>query len=157
MRDLALINAVVVPGPIAGQGALLTHEDVLRLKTAPLDVSYVKPAVDLQATGLQIETFSSTHISGTISPQQAGILVFSIPFNQGWSLTLDGKTTPLQRANFGMLAAPVQAGRHQVVLDFELPGRRAGGWLGALGLGLLALVVVITRRSRASAQVEAVS
>lgn len=157
LRDLALINAVVVPGPIAGYGELLVYEDALRLKTAPLDDSYVKPALDLQATGLQIEMFSSTHISGTISPQQAGILVFSIPFNQGWSLKVDGKTMPLQRANFGMLAAPVQAGRHQVVLDFELPGRRAGGWLGALGLGLLALVVVITRRRRASAQVEAVS
>lgn len=152
LRDLALINAVVVPDLIAGHGALLTYEDVLRFKTAPLDDSYVKPALDLQTTGLQVEAFSSNRISGSVSPRQAGVLVFSIPFNQGWSLTLDGQATPLQRANFGMLAAPVQAGSHKVVLDFEQPGRRAGIWTGALGLGLLALVVAITRRRKASAQ-----
>lgn len=150
LRDLALINAVVVPHLITGQGELLTYEDVLGLKAVALDDSYFKPARELQATGLQIQTFSSTHISGTVSPRKAGLLVFSIPFNQGWSLTVDGKVTPLERANFGMLAAPVQAGSHQVVLDFELPGRRTGIWIGALGLGLLALVVAITRRRRAA-------
>jgi uncharacterized membrane protein YfhO len=157
LRDITLINAVVVPDLNAGQGESLTYEDVLRFKNTPLDDSYVKPALDLQATGLQIETFANTHISGTVSPRKAGMLVFSIPFNQGWSLTVDGQATPLQRANFGMLAAPVQAGSHKVVLDFELPGRRAGGWLGALGLGLLALVVAITRRRKASPQLDAVS
>ena len=152
LRDIALINAVVVPEPITGQGALLTYEEVLRFKTAPLDDSYVKPALDLQATGLQIETFSSNHILGTVSPLKAGLLVFSIPVTQGWSLTVDGQATPLQRANYGMLAAPVQAGNHKVVLVFDLPGRRTGGWLGAFGVGLLALVVAITRRRKASAQ-----
>ena len=152
LRDIALINAVVVPEPIAGQGALLTYEDVLRFKTASLDDGYVKPARDLQATGLQIEMFSNNHILGMVRPLKAGMLVFSIPFNQGWSLTVDGQATPLQRANFGMLAAPVQAGNHKVVLVFDLPGRRAGGWLGALGVGLMALVVVKTRRRKAPAQ-----
>lgn len=152
LRDLALVNAVVVPDLTAGQNEVLTYEDVLRLKTAPLEGSYLKPARDLQTTGLQIQTFSNDHISGTVSPRQAGMLVFSIPFNQGWSLTVDGQATPLVRANFGMLAAPVQAGTHKVVLDFKLPGRRAGIWIGALGLALLALVVVLTRRREVSAQ-----
>ena len=152
LRDLALVNAVVVPDLTAGQNEVLTYEDVLRLKTAPLDDSYLKPARDLQTTGLQIQTFSNDHISGTVSPRKAGMLVFSIPFNQGWSLTVDGQATPLVRANFGMLAAPVQAGTHKVVLDFKLPGRRAGIWTGALGLALLALVVVLTRRREVSAQ-----
>ena len=65
------------------------------------------------------------------------MLVFSIPFNQGWSLKIDGQPTPLMRANFGMLAAPVTAGPHTVVLDFRLPGQRLGALLGLLGLALL--------------------
>lgn len=45
-----------------------------------------------------------------------------------------------------MLAAPVQAGMHRVELDFRLPGQRMGFLIGVLGLGLLALVVALTRR-----------
>ena len=77
--------------------------------------------------------FSSRH------PEKAGILVFSIPYNRGWSLKIDGKETPMIRANFGMLATPVQPGAHSVELDFHLPGKGAGLLLGALGLALLLL------------------
>ena len=93
----------------------------------------------LQETGLRIEQFSSDHIAGNIRPTKAGILVFSIPYSRGWSLKIDGKETPMIRANFGMLATPVQAGAHTVELDFRLPGRREGLLLGTLGLVLLAL------------------
>ena len=61
---------------------------------------------------------------------------------------LDGKATLMMRANFGMLAAPVQAGQHLVELRFQLPGQKAGLWLGLLGVGLLMLTVITSRRFR---------
>jgi uncharacterized membrane protein YfhO len=147
-KDLALINAVALEQYIPGYGAPFERDDLPRLKTQTLAQNYFVPARNLQASGLQIQQFASSRIVGTISPRQAGILVFSIPFNQGWSLLIDGKATPLIRANFGMLAAPVQAGVHKVELDFRLPGQRTGLLIGVLGLGLLALVVALTRRRK---------
>jgi len=137
--DIAIINAVVVENRIPERGDLFDLDDLLRSGVVELQDRYYEPAKALQETGLRIEQFSSDHISGTISPVKPGILVFSIPYNQGWSLKIDGKDTPLIRANFGMLAAPVQAGAHTVELDFRLPGQRAGALIGALGLVLLAL------------------
>jgi uncharacterized membrane protein YfhO len=93
-----------------------------------------------------VSHFSNRNITGEISPTEAGILVFSIPFNTGWTLKLDGLAVPMFRANFGMLAATVGAGPHSVELSFETPGRRMGWLLGALGLCALVMAGLFSRR-----------
>jgi uncharacterized membrane protein YfhO len=150
-RDVAIINAVVLNEIIPGYGSVYDLEELLQLKDIPLQEKYFEPVQALQKTGLQIQQFSSNHITGSISPTGAGILVFSIPFNQGWSLQIDGKDTPMMRANFGMLAAPVQAGKQSVELHFQTPGQRSGWLLGAAGFGLLWLVVIRHRRRKNAA------
>ena len=139
IRDIVMINAVVVDKLIPEHGDQLDLDELLSASTMVLGDRYFGPAMALQETGLRIEQFSSDHIAGNIRPTKAGILVFSIPYSRGWSLKIDGKETPMIRANFGMLATPVQAGAHTVELDFRLPGRREGLLLGTLGLVLLAL------------------
>ena len=138
-RDIAILNAVVVENVIPEHGDLFDLDGLVRSKVLVLQDRYLEPALALQRTGLRIEQFSSNHISGNIHPEKAGILVFSIPYNRGWSLKIDGKETPMMRANFGMLATPVQAGAHTVELDFRVPGQREGGMIAALGIGLLVL------------------
>ncbi|PKO60986.1 MAG: hypothetical protein CVU24_10635 [Betaproteobacteria bacterium HGW-Betaproteobacteria-18] len=139
-RDITMMNAVVLDQPVPTHGELFDLDGLLAANELTIQDNYFKPAVALQATGLQIEQFASNHITGSISPDKNGVLVFSIPFNQGWSLQIDGQPTPLMRANFGMLGAPVAAGKHTVELDFRLPGQRVGVMLGLLGLGLLLLL-----------------
>lgn len=138
-RDVAIINAAVVENLIPEHGDLFDLDELLRSNVLVLQDRYLEPAIALQKTGLRIEQFSSNHISGNISPEKAGILVFSIPYDQGWSLKIDGKDAPMLRANFGMLATPVQAGVHTVELDFRILGQREGILIGTLGLALLAL------------------
>jgi uncharacterized membrane protein YfhO len=145
-RDVAIINAVVVDKIIPEHGGIYELDDLLQAKEMLLQEKYFDPVQALQKSGLQIQRFSSNHITGIISPTGAGILVFSIPFNQGWSLRIDGKDTPMMRANFGMLAAPVPAGKQSVELRFETPGQRIGWLLGAFGVGLLWLVLARYRR-----------
>jgi len=136
-RDIVMLSAVVLDQPVTGHGELFDLDGLLNSKVVTLQDYYFKPAMALQATGLRLEQFASNRIKGRINPDQNGVLVFSIPFNQGWSLQIDGQPTPLMRANFGMLGAPVTAGSHTVELDFRLPGQRVGAMLGLLGWVLL--------------------
>ena len=147
-RDIAIINAVLVDKLIPEYGDVYNLDAILQGEDFPLKNTYFEPVQALQKTGLEIEQFSSNHITGSINPTKAGILVFSIPFSQGWSLQIDGKETPMMRANFGMLAAPVQAGKHSVELRFEAPGQRTGWLLGAFGFGLLGLVAASYHRRK---------
>lgn len=139
-RDIVMLNAVVVDQPVPNHGELFDLDGLLAASALTLQDNYFKSAMALQTTGLRLEQFASNHIKGSINPNQSGVLVFSIPFNQGWSLKIDGQPTPLMRANFGMLAAPVATGPHTVELDYRLPGQRVGAMLGLLGLGLLLLL-----------------
>lgn len=147
-RDLVVMNAVVVDKLIPTHGDLFDLDGLVSTKVVSLQDNYYKPAMTLQSTGLRIQQFSSNHITGSISPEGNGILVFSIPFNQGWYLKIDGQATPMMRANFGMLAAPVPAGTHTVELEFRLPGQRVGALLGALGLLILVLLGFARRRHK---------
>jgi uncharacterized membrane protein YfhO len=146
LTDAALINAVVVDHVIAGYGSMLDMETLGQSKSLSLQDQYFAPVAVLRRTGLKVSHFSNSNIAGEISPTEAGVLVFSIPFNAGWTLKVDGLAVPMFRVNFGMLGATVGGGPHSVELSFETPGRRAGWLLGALGLCALALIGLFGRR-----------
>ncbi len=147
IRDVAIVNAVVMQQFDTSFGQRFALDELLAQQVVTVEQSYFSPARKLQQTGLNITSFASNKIAGSIRPDQAGMLVFSIPFNSGWSLKIDGQPTPLVRANYGMLAAKVAAGPHTVELDFELPGQQPGLLLGALGVLALAALVWARKRS----------
>lgn len=138
-RDVAMINSVVVDEIIAQHGLPFDMDRLLLSKNLSLQDHYITPVLSLQKTGLQVAQFSDSHISGSVAPDHAGILVFSIPFDEGWVLRIDGTKTAMFRANFGMLAAPIAAGTHSIELRYTTPGRRVGWLFGALGVALLGL------------------
>lgn len=145
-RDAVMINSVVVDEIIAGHGLPFDLDELLRSTNLSLRDNYITPAQRLQSTGLRIDQFSNIHIRGSVSPNQSGVLVFSIPFDRGWALKIDGVNTQTIRANFGMLAAPIVSGQHSVELDYQTPGRFVGWLLGALGAALLVLAYAIQSR-----------
>lgn len=136
-RDVALMNAVVLDEPLPAWGTAYDLQGLVRGNTVDLQAMYAQPAQALQRTGLQLTHFSDERVEGRIQPDKAGILVFSIPFNQGWSLQIDGAPAPLIHADFGLLGSPVTAGAHAISLTYHAPGRRAGLLLCLLGLFLI--------------------
>lgn len=140
-RDIAMINSVVVDEIIAQHGRTFDIDGLLLSKNLSLQDHYVTPVLSLQETGLQIEQFSDSYIRGRVVPNQAGVLVFSIPFDDGWVLHIDGTKTAMFRANFGMLAAPISTGTHSIELSYTTPGKRLGWLLGTIGIALFGLAV----------------
>ena len=52
--------------------------------------------------------------------------MFMIPYEKGWSLTIDGKETELLRGDIGFLACEIPEGDHTLELTFQAPGLKAG-------------------------------
>jgi hypothetical protein len=67
-----------------------------------------------------------------------GWLVSRQSHARGWAARVDGRETPVRRANGKHLAVAVPAGRHDVELLYRPPGLRAGTVLSLLGAILLA-------------------
>ena len=136
-KDLTLINAAVVQTYISEGVPRYQVDDLVMSDQLNFDDLYVKPVSALKDSGLQLTKFSSDHITGRIDSALPGILVFSIPFNQGWELRVDGVKQEMQRTNFGMLGSPVTAGPHSIELTFSLPGLQLGIFLSLLGVFIL--------------------
>lgn len=70
----------------------------------------------------------------------------------GWEAQLDGRETPLLRANHAFRAVAVPAGAHTVTMEFRPPSVLAGGWLSLLGaLAMVALAVFAWLRRKKKA------
>ena len=65
-------------------------------------------------------------ITGSIHAETDGYALFMIPYENGWSLTVDGEETELVRGDIGFLACKVASGDHDIVLKFTAPGLYVG-------------------------------
>lgn len=82
-------------------------------------------------------------------PEHGGDLVVAVPVDPGWTLTVDGRETPIHPALGILVGAWVGPGEHEIRLSYTTPGARLG-WLVSLGtltgLGLAATLRLRHRR-----------
>ncbi len=75
-----------------------------------------------QAEGMTISSFSQTHITGSVTIEKEDeVLLTTIPYSAGWEVTIDGKVAETTTALNGLLAVPISAGKHSIVLTYRTP------------------------------------
>jgi hypothetical protein len=88
----------------------------------------------------QITTHSASPLSAAfaVSNPCDGYLVFAEPFYPGWRVYIDGKTTPIWRANYGFSAVFVPAGEHEIRRVYRPTSLMVGAFISVIFLcGLL--------------------
>ncbi|MBM6614231.1 YfhO family protein [Desemzia sp. RIT804] len=76
----------------------------------------------LQAGGMVIENHSHTQIEGTVTIQDnQDFLMTSIPFSEGWSVSIDGVPVQPEEVIDSLLGVPIQSGKHRVVFSYSTP------------------------------------
>ena len=95
----------------------------------------------------------------TGSDHQANLVFFSIPYEKGWSITVDGQKAELIKANIGFMSVFVPGGAHEIRFHYMTPGLELGALVTlasglALGAYLLLWHKVYRRRAVAPAYAE---
>ena len=92
----------------------------MTVRPAILDEEAFRSAYNLlSASTLQLTSFSSTCVEGTISCNRDGLLYTSIPQNGNWSAMVDGKETDIVKIGNCMIGIPMAEGDHHVVLQYR--------------------------------------
>ena len=73
-------------------------------------------------------------IRGDVTVPADQLLFLSIPYSGGWKAVVNGKETPLCRANTAYMALPLKAGDNAVELYYETPYLRLGLVISLAGL-----------------------
>lgn len=107
----------------------------------------------LAANGMKVTSFTDSHISGTITAPSDGVVYTSIPYDAGWSVTVDGKKVETFAGGQAMLAFDVGAGDHTVEFKFFPKGLIPGILISVVSLGALILLMLYIRRNKKDALV----
>ena len=69
---------------------------------------------------------TDTRIEGAIRMEEAGLVYTSIPYDNGWTLKLDGKSSGITPVGGAMIAFRLAPGMHTIELSYEAPGFTLG-------------------------------
>ncbi|KIR03321.1 putative transmembrane protein [Lachnospiraceae bacterium TWA4] len=75
---------------------------------------------------LNVTSYTDTTIDGTMNVAEDGLLMFSIPYDPGWTLTVDGKDVPLNPFKESLLSANLTKGNHDIHLEYHTQGLQTG-------------------------------
>ncbi|ETI91837.1 MAG: hypothetical protein Q607_CBUC00018G0030 [Clostridium butyricum DORA_1] len=80
----------------------------------------------LKSQALRNIEYGSNYIKGSINATNNGIMFFSIPYDKGWSVEVDGNKVETLKVNSAFLGVPLKSGEHTMTLKFCPPGLKIG-------------------------------
>ena len=102
----------------------------------------------LQSQGMNITAFDTDRIEGTVTAEKDGVLLFTIPYDGGWMLKVDGEKVPLTKIAGYLSGAEITAGTHEIEMIYTVPGIVLGGVISGIGVAVLAAWIIIRKRRK---------
>lgn len=97
----------------------------------------------LSAQCMTATSVTDTSIDGKITAHEDGICYFSIPYDSGWNVLVDGKKTSTVAVFGAFVGVRLTAGTHYLSLSYETPGFRTGLTVTYLCLAIFLVLTVI--------------
>ncbi|MBE6040165.1 MAG: hypothetical protein E7219_04280 [Clostridiales bacterium] len=95
-----------------------------------------------------IEKVTDSHLKGTFTAEAGQELMFTIPYDEGWTLTVDGKKTELNKGLGVFMVADVEPGEHTYEMTFMPSGLKTGTLAAGAALILIIIYVFLDSRKR---------
>ena len=88
-------------------------------------------------------TEDGNHISGTVNAQQAGTLLLTFPYDEGWTIKVDGEETDTYRVGDALTGIDLEAGTHTIEMNFIPEGLWQGSMISIVSIGLYLLSAML--------------
>lgn len=142
-HDLDLVKVLILPDDVCieieGKVAMkeLTAEDFFGCETS---YSTFKEECKKRSATSCVSFETDTHgcRARTAMLRDDTLLFLSVPCTHGFSCRVDGKDTPIYRADYGLMAIPVSKGQHDIRLDYTPEGLKTGFLLTFMGIMIIA-------------------
>lgn len=96
----------------------------------------------------KVDKISSSHLSVTVDNSNSDYLLFSIPYEEDWNITLDGESVKPQKAMGALLMVPMTSGSHHLELHYIPQGFYLGLVISIISLIMFVLMVLKRRTNR---------
>ncbi len=121
-----------------GDGSLVSV-NVYRL----LQNEFIDAISQLNEEGLVVDSYSDTEINAHITVQEDGILFTSIPYEDGWTVYVDGQAVETEAYAEAFLSISLTAGDHTVYMHYSPAGLTEGAIISLASLLILLLIIAV--------------
>ncbi|MCI8514362.1 MAG: YfhO family protein [Lachnospiraceae bacterium] len=110
--------------------------------------AYQKAMNKLAEQSLVVDRYDDTSLAGHVTAREDGCLLVTIPFEEGWTVKVDGSEVEPQSWMDAYFAIPLKAGSHSIEFSFVPAGLAIGAKISFGSLLLLIAVSLIGFRFR---------
>jgi uncharacterized membrane protein YfhO len=101
----------------------ISCETNMGLSVYVLDESAFTEAYNiLHKNSFNVESYSTTKFTGSVNADNDGNFLFSIPYDKGWSIYVDGKQVKTESINEAFLTFHVPDGEHDIYMEYHVRG-----------------------------------
>ena len=112
-------------------------EDISNYETVPFDVeegvslslsdeAMAEDCSRLSETAADYFKFDNKGFSATVNRDKNTLVFFSVPYDSGWSATVNGKAVTVEKVNAGFMAVEVPSGKSDIRFNYTTPGLMDG-------------------------------
>ena len=100
----------------------------------------------LSAQTFTLDSYTDTSVKGYITVEEAGRLIFTIPNEDGWTLTVDGKKMLIEDFKDTFISVYLEEGEHTVSLSYMTPGLEAGAIIIIFSIVVAVAMLLVGRK-----------
>ena len=105
---------------------------------------YQRLVNEMTSQSLNVTSMSDVHIEGDFDAIEDEYLFFSIPYDEGWTVKIDGKNAETFAVGEALLSVIIPEGEHTVTLDYIPSGFLLGRKITLISVLLFALLCIFT-------------
>lgn len=132
-----------------------TNSSSLNFFAYGLDMSKFEEGYNKLNTGaMSVESFTDTKITGSVTATEDCVLYTSIPYDKGWSVTVDGKKVSeddIIAIGDALLGVKITEGEHTVEFSFTPRGLVIGSIISVCTALILIAIAVLIRKKKKNA------
>lgn len=122
------------------------NETIKMIDIAIKERSNIKSALDNKDI-FNITKFKNSKIEGNIEVKDYKIITWTVPYDKGWTVKVDGNRVPVLKVNTGFIGVEIQPGYHDIELSYMPYGMILGAIL-SIGMLILCIIKKIIERMR---------
>ena len=92
--------------------------------------------------------------SATASLDTPNVVVFTVPYDDGWTATVNGKEAKVRKVTYGFMGVECSGsenGVYDIRFSYSVPGLAYGALISLFGVAVLAVYLIICRKKKATA------
>jgi len=142
-REKILIGALVL-----SDKQIEKYSDILTEYDHTKEISeddYIRICKEKQQNSSSEFSFDHHSFRSEITLDKPQLVFFSVPYSDGWTAEVNGKSADVEKVSYGFMAVKADAGENTIVFRYRTPGLTAGILMTIIGILLLAGYLVICR------------